>query len=165
MRQTVLFPGSGAGSMSNSKITRSTSGRGGAVGTSTPGIPIIPTAEDAAANSVPFTGHAERGTDAEATAIPASFRAEGTTTISSDDIPALTLGEAIREKLQGGESDERDWQRRWRQLRRRSTMQIVTRAVAMMMMMTIARLEPMDKDCGSDGGAIGTGGGPGSIPA
>lgn len=84
----MLLPGfiGPGGSESNSKITRSTSGRDGADGTR---------AADGATNSVPFTDPSvECATDATGGALPASFGAEDTTAISTKDLEALALDEA-----------------------------------------------------------------------
>lgn len=92
MMQTVLLPGfiSPAGSQSNSKITHSTSGRGGTDGSSI-SIIITAQADEDATNSVPFTGPSA---ECAVGALPASSGAEDATTISSKDMAALSLGEA-----------------------------------------------------------------------
>jgi len=159
-----LLPGfiGTAGSESNSNIKRSTSGRYSADGTSVSIPPFGISAETGtdATSSDPSTGpSAERATD---------DTAEATAADAADRIPDSEL------QQEKDELDKRPWRRR--QPRRRSTKQVVKVIVAIMTIIIMATLAPVDEDCGSDCGRLGepintNGGGgggrtgPGSISA
>lgn len=138
-----LLPGfiGTAGSKSNPNIKRSTSGRYGADGTSVSILPFGISAEIGtdATSSDPFTGpSAECTTD---------DTAEATAADVADRIPDSEL------QQEKDELDKRPWRRR--QPRRRSTMQVVKVIAAIMTMVIMATLAPVDEDCGSDGGEPG----------